>query len=649
MLINYCLRRPFLAIIYPINYNANSKIIDYIYRKCMFYKFFHHKKILLLLYSLLLIAIFPICFFAFKKSTGSKGYIVSDPSNGNQLYLENYDLNLSGVDRKGCTYFFLPPYVSITNLDQSHSKYKLLKSDSSLLDTPAMDEVIDIYVDTGDAELVPWKISFLRSKNLCSVFLDTGSTVLEDISKENYQKVSLDIISPDGIVITRNIPVSIKGHGNSTWNCDKNPYELKFSRDISLCGMTSSKKWLLLANVFDGTKMANKLAFDTSASIGMAYSIESDWVDLYANDTYLGNYLLCKQPDIGRNDLNIGNLEPLNDPYWDRSQTFDTGEMKGFIYQETPSQISGGYLIEKNRSELYDDKKCGFNTDNDYFTIKSPNNASFEETGYIRSFTETVDASIRNTKNSIPDLIDPYSFTRRYLIEEIFFNEDSMFSSYYFYKKPGLERLFAGPVWDFDRSLGFESDDFALDPTSSVLDNGIYFSYDILDWDNLLYENDNYRFILKKTLNDNIPVFRVLVNDQIDKDFKRIEASLKMDYILWGTDYCKYESPYNNSRFIRYFLSKRLEHLCDAWDIDAEFLCDISNGTTHTVTFHLPDGSISDISVKDGELLSVDRSPFYDKEVYAGWCFHGTHKRFSFFLPILEDISLDLLPCSEAP
>ena len=122
-----------------------------------------------------------------------------------------------------------------------------------------------------------------------------------------------------------------------------------------------------------------------------------------------------------------------------------------------------------------------------------------------------------------------------------------------------------------------------------------------------------------------------------------------MDYILWGTEWCKYKVPFNNARFARFFLSKRLDHLCDVWNLDAGLFSDLSDGTTHTVTFRQSDGNITTITVRDGDLLSPDRSPYYDKEVYAGWCYEGTDTYFSFYLPIFEDISLELLPASEMP
>lgn len=597
------------------------------------------------------VLLFFICLLPFcleKMQTAPPAYLISDPSTGNHLYIKEYGLDLTGVDRKGCTYFFLPAFVSLDRLDQSLSSRHILFSDGSILDSPHIGEPMDVLVDTGEGEYVPWQIAFLRSENLCTVFLDIDEAGLEKISKEQYLNIGLDIVDAKGYKLMDDAPVLIKGHGNSTWDTEKKPYELKFPDKISLCGLKASNKWLMLANIYDGTKMANKLAFDTADAIGMEYTTDSDWVDVYAKGSYLGNYLLCKEPDIGGDSLNIGNIETVNEPHWDPSRHFETETMKGFVYDPPVPVLSGGYLIDRTRSILYDEKKCGFLIDGtDYFTIKSPNNVSYEQADYIRSFTDRVDASIKGKNEDQLSMIDVPSFTRRFLIEELFFNADTMFSSYYFYKKPGQDKLYAGPVWDYDRSLGFNNRDFFLDTGNTILDNSSYFSYSdsytSLDWDGLLCANKAYRASLEKTFRDSLPAFRELVYSRIDACYKRIEKSMEMDYILWDSPWSKYEDPYNSIRFTKYFLANRLDHLCDVYNSDADFSIDISDDTTHTVTFCMPDGSRTRISKKDGTLLSSDEIPEYDEDIYLGWYYYGTQDPYSTLLPVLEDVELELL------
>ena len=58
--------------------------------------------------------------------------------------------------------------------------------------------------------------------------------------------------------------------------------------------------------------MKNQIAYDLSRIFGMEYTTESEWVDLYINGEYMGNYQVCHEPGIGQDGLDISNLEVLN-------------------------------------------------------------------------------------------------------------------------------------------------------------------------------------------------------------------------------------------------------------------------------------------------------------------------------------------------
>ena len=187
----------------------------------------------------------------------------------------------------------------------------------------------------------------------------------------------------------------LKGRGNKTWDDgEKKPYEIKLQAKQSLCGMPGAKKWALLANSFDPTKAKNKLAFDLSKAIGMEYAVDSDWVDLYINGYYWGNYLLCTEPDIGDEGLSIKDLEQENKACSYDPPAFETEDMKGFIYERNPDDISGGYLFQFLQWYQYEKKAFGFILDDEYFALKSPDNASTEEVGYIAAFMEKTDVPL---------------------------------------------------------------------------------------------------------------------------------------------------------------------------------------------------------------------------------------------------------------
>ena len=607
---------------------------------------------------LLFITILILCGLPFILRYGKThvtGRLMTASEEGNVLYLDRYGLKLFGIDKGGVTWFCLPAYASLSRIDQSGSESKIFLPDGSVLSDPDLGNVQDIFVRLPEGDPVPWKICFLRSENLNSVFLDTGDLPVSDIDHDIYSDTAITVITPTGFSVYTEKNAKLKGRGNATWEGEKKPYELKLPKKVSLCDMSPSKKWVLIANYFEATKLYNKTAFDASKAIGMEYSIESDWIDLYANGVYLGNYLLCKEPDTGSSGLDIGDIEALNDPFFDPDTAFETEDMKGYDYESSIPVPSGRYLIEKNTTSYYIKKNCGFKTDFNTFTIKSPNNADLDQIEYISSFVKDLDASLREDPAKALSDIDQASFIRRFLIEELFFNNDSMVTSYYFYKKPDDDLLYAGPVWDYDGSLG-EAPGFYSDYDGSVLDQKTQLAFeDIeiknpLDWDVILYENDRYRSCLIDTFKESLPVFLDILENKIDADYEHIAASLKMDNAVWGRGWGAghYDNTDNNIRFMKFFLAKRLSYLCRKWELpDAASGYDLSDGTEHTLYAELPDGNMVTYPVKDGDQISPDALPAYDEAVYTGWVYKDTYRPFSYFVPVYEDMTVELMPIGE--
>ncbi len=503
-----------------------------------------------------------------------KGKLTVAGPEGNALYIGRYDLTLYGIDKDGTTFFCLPSYVHLDLIDQSESNSKIYHADGTLLEDPCLGEEQEILVGI-DGDMIPWRISFLKSENLYSVFIDMTDIAYQDISHDAFTDMKLSIISPTGRTAYARMNALIKGRGNATWRGEKKPYELKLPHRRGLCDMSPSKKWALLANYFEPTKMYNKLAFDVSGDIGLEYSIESDWVDLYANGYYLGNYLLCKEPGIDESGLDLTDLEALNAQPFDAGRIFETDTMKGFIYDDSVDPKTGGYLIEKNTDSYYGHKRCGFRTPYNYFTIKSPDNASYEEVEYISSFVNDIDKSMREDISRTLPFIDIRSFTRRFLIEEIFFNDDAFVSSYYFYKKPDDDKLYAGPVWDYDGTIGEGGGAYLDYYGGTILNQRQYIEPEDmefknpLDWDVMLYDNGEYRSALIDSFKENLPVLQDMAGSRIDKYYDKIRASVRMDYAIWrrGWGAGLYESTDDNVDFLKFFLTKRIDYLCRKWDI----------------------------------------------------------------------------------
>ena len=56
--------------------------------------------------------------------------------------------------------------------------------------------------------------------------------------------------------------IELKTRGNTTWGVMKWAYQIKFDKKVDLFDMGKAKKWILLANYYDGTFVRNKVIFD---------------------------------------------------------------------------------------------------------------------------------------------------------------------------------------------------------------------------------------------------------------------------------------------------------------------------------------------------------------------------------------------------
>lgn len=444
-----------------------------------------------------------------------------------------------------------------------------------------------------------------RSSNLPAVFIDTetaGNDMLHT-DKEHRETGTLQIVSSEGEFLYNEGIDYITGRGNSTWNFEKKPYTLKLNKEVSLCGMKPGDKWVLLANAYEGTKISYKMVLDMAEHMGLEYTPEAEWVDLYLNGEYRGNYLLCKAVYIGTGSVNITNE---------------------------------GVLLEKDFPAYFEEEEHGFIiNDNLTFSIKGPSNITQEEIAGLAEEFAQIDALLRGGDKSYLNHIDIASMIDLFLIDELSYKSDSGITSAFLYKKPGEQRIMFGPAWDYDGAFG-ESNGEWLDYNGSVLDiRDSSRGYMYLDWVNLLYENDADFFgSLVGRFQEIKPYLQYLLEDGIDEYADYIADSVHMDMIRWdyGEDTAGHYSTFeNNARFLKFFLSKRISMLNTKWGLEAEEEVILSNGKIHAVTFDY-DGVIYEELVEDGEFLQ--QVPALEGII---WRYSWDGRRYSEYLPIFED------------
>ncbi|MBO5550674.1 MAG: CotH kinase family protein, partial [Lachnospiraceae bacterium] len=319
-------------------------------------------RVIFLCSTVILLVCATVFFIYTSVSTGISVGELETGNGQNILYLGKYDLAIKGQDKDGITYFFIPSYAEISSISQDSSMFKLFLTDGRLLTDPRPGTVQDVNIDTGNGEIVPWRVAFMCSDNLYTAFIYIPGAGADDIDHDIYLPSELRLYSPFGKLAYSDDSVLLKGRGNTTWEAVKQPYELKLSDSFPLCDMDSSSKWVLLANFFDDTKILNKMAMDLSSDIGMEYAIQSDWIDLYINGEYRGNYLLCKEPGIGKGRL----------------------------------KTKSGFLIEKDIRTSAGESDNVFTVGNNNFKIKDPYPLSDEKFHAISSYIGRIDSEIRD-------------------------------------------------------------------------------------------------------------------------------------------------------------------------------------------------------------------------------------------------------------
>lgn len=580
-------------------------------------------------YILFFISVCVLVIFLFipqKRNAGdSIRYVYLNPGES-KMYSESGRV-FYGEEHYGTLYFFLPSYTRFSCIAYDPLGYRLLDVDGNLLTEPVMNKTIDCLVDTGSGNPIPYRVAFYISENLNTIELDTGDKAVEDIEHHVYTDATMKIISTRGEETYSCDWILIKGRGNTSWEqTNKKPYEIKLPRNESLCGMKQSDKWVLLSNALDDTKIQNKLALDLAHKIGMEYAIESDWVDLYVNGEYRGNYLLCKEPHIGKTDLNIRNLQKENEPFFSEDRSFKTEGMKGFIYEKNPDDISGGYLVEQNLVMSIDKKDCAFSIgDMDYY-MKSPDNASKEELMYMEDF-------IIRTKSDPVIMTDWPSFVKRYMIDELLFNPDSGYASWYFYKKSSDDLLYAGPCWDYDQAGGQYKDKGSYEGT--ILGNAG------MEIDNSLMKNPEYKEYASKIFSESEGMFQDMIEQGIDDYYRRINASLVMDEAKWRGQYkTRYKDIKNNRRVLKLFLYNRLEYMADMYGDELDLSAPhIYEKCDRHISFQFSNGDIIEMTVPDGKRLETNEIPEPDGDTDS-WEIEGTEEEFTAFLPVFEDMVL---------
>ena len=409
-------------------------------------------------------------------------FVAADTNNLTEIHVQN---------KSGNNYLFLPSSADLNEFALFFdSEYGTLScGEYSLaiergipfsLEELCHDDQNQIHVSFSNDEA---SISFtiVCSSNIRSMYLSSSDPDKDrawvEMDKSNKAKNNgMVLLRSDGTVVYDGNLKTIKGRGNSTWNYPKKPYQIKLSSKTDLLEtgdpLEIEDTWILLANYIDGTLIHNTIVLNLARSLNLAYTPHCEPIDLYYDGEYLGSYLLCEKTEISDGRVNIRDLESEiedNNPDvddFDDLETIIVQNSNDNYYQyvdglKLPEDYSGGYLLEIDYYNRAIQEKSWFQTRRGItIVIKSPEYISEDGVLYISELYQSFEDAVFNggidpeTGKDYTEYVDLESLARNYIILEFSADNDSYQSSTFFYKKADDNKLFAGPVWDFDTCFG---------------------------------------------------------------------------------------------------------------------------------------------------------------------------------------------------
>ena len=317
-----------------------------------------------------------------------------------------------------------------------------------------MDSSLSDYAGTGK----------VFDSNLPLVFVDSFGVNVDGSTggSRPFRNSFTVVIPPDSKTGRANLkmpaeyagPAGVHVRGESSAGFQQKSYALELwdesgnDRNASLLGMPSESDWALYGPWSEKALMRPKLVFDWMLALrgNDGTSVRTRFIELFFNQSrtetqmgytsYRGIYMLMEKIKRDRNRVPIENMN---------SKTVD------------PELITGGYIIRKDKDDAL---KNRWTTGRFSIQLQSfdPDRLNDAQGRYIRDYVNDLERALKGPDSTSPATgyqayLDPDTFIDAQWLLEIAKQVDGYVFSTYFHKDRG-GRLRAGPLWDFNISLG---------------------------------------------------------------------------------------------------------------------------------------------------------------------------------------------------
>ena len=494
--------------------------------------------------TLLLILTAAICVFAETRmkpteSYGQTGIAFRIPAGDKEEIISWWS------NDDGQAFVFLPSYAELKDL-----RVILRKGTHAMIGDMELSDGMDCGCFDPDTEYEmtvqnqsPMVVRFVRSGNLPTMFIHTVSGTEETIHTQRnvWEYAQLCLMDAEGKTDYRGELDEISGRGSGTWFFEKKSYNLKLNGSADLLGMGAGKKWALLANVIDESHLRNKLIYDFAREIGSysGFAPNCEHVDVYLNGTYVGLYLLTEKAEIAENRVEA-------DPEVILFEVDALGRSERMLL---PFVLDWGTAVG----------------------IKSPESCTEQELDLLMNDIFAFQDTLLDESKGEEALqfIDLESWTRRYLIDEIFENYDGGCHSQYFFRdqRDGKDnRIIAGPCWDYDNC----ADGWFMakqNPRCFLMQRMWKNEGEHTPWYGTLMKKETFRDrVLELYRNELSAKVRHLMEVQLPEEAAFLQKALKMNAIRWSL-----ADPAEAIQHFHDFMEERIDFLDSAWIDGVEY------------------------------------------------------------------------------
>lgn len=299
-----------------------------------------------------------------------------------------------------------------------------------------------------------------KSSNLPIVKIDTKSRSIPDEPKIS---ASMSIIDngPENLNFTAdsatgyNGSIGIEIRGSSSQMFPKKQYAVELwtengeDTSASVLGLPPEEDWVLSAPYTDKSLIRNVLSYKLGTDLGR-YAPRTKLVELYINEDYRGVYVFTEKIKRDKNRVDISTLNPD---------------------ENSGDDLTGGYIVKLDK---YDGATEGLGWDSPYREANSngdpvhfqyhyprEDEITAEQGNYIENYVTEFERTLngpnfRESREGYRKYINVESFIDFAIINEVTRNVDGYRLSTFLYKDKDSkdEKLYLGPIWDFNLAFG---------------------------------------------------------------------------------------------------------------------------------------------------------------------------------------------------